>query len=133
MNTIKFRAWNRDENRMILWTEFTEKRYNLTDFALAAQYPALYAAGMFRNSILMQFTGLLDSTGKEIYERDILKGNLPFENSEEYPIVKVMWDDVSISILLCLINGDKGWIPVQWINGYEVIGNLYENPSLVTP
>jgi uncharacterized phage protein (TIGR01671 family) len=125
---------------MILWTEFTEKRYNLTDFALAAQYPALYAAGMFRNSILMQFTGLLDRSGKEIYEKDLLRcsGQLTHENKyREYRIGLMDWSNMHHGFCLFLQNKEKSWeypCKISYVpDTLEIIGNIYENPSLATP
>ena len=82
-------------------------------------------------SILMQFTGLKDINGKEIYECDIITCKIyERENFDEYysniPL-KVSWDDNS-----------AGFFPFtkasQWRSSVEdiiIIGNIYENSELI--
>ena len=72
---------------------------------------------------LMQYTGLKDKNGKEIYEGDILKeeteGSIPFAIEWE----QEQWvEDGFVSGFSCLSTG---------ANCYEVIGNIWENPELL--
>lgn len=91
-----------------------------------------------------QFTGLIDRNGKEIYEGDILK----YANG----IMFVKWFEergcfVAVSVKQV---GDPGLAYYQWamtfkhirdeegyiiesINQNEVIGNIHQNPELLTP
>ncbi len=78
--------------------------------------------------ILMQSTGLIDKSGKEIYRGDIVKGF--FE--DRIIIDKVMW-----------WNKGAGWYvghntnetinltALTALNNIEVIGNIYETPELL--
>lgn len=73
---------------------------------------------------LMQFTGLKDKNGKEIYEGDIIKGDTYGH------ILEVIWDEgyCGFSPFLDLIDGD--YTGEDW-GRCEVIGNIYENPELL--
>lgn len=75
---------------------------------------------------LIQFTGLKDKNGKEIYEGDI---------------VKWFVNDVIRTGIVDYIDGYGGFdmknfkddyhVCCDWLRGeYEVIGNIYENPEL---
>ena len=77
---------------------------------------------------LMQYTGLKDKNGQEIYEGDIVKIKIPktmpngYLNLNEYidDIKEVKWESI-IGVGFNLIN----------VSRYEVIGNIYENPELI--
>ena len=85
---------------------------------------------------LMQFTGLLDKHGKEIYEGDIcqiwnVKGDKIVENYTGYAeMVEGCWHLVRngerttiFSFAIYCKRGSK--------QGIEIIGNIYENPELI--
>ncbi|MGA1047841.1 MAG: YopX family protein [Minisyncoccia bacterium] len=71
----------------------------------------------------MQFTGLKDKNGVEIYEGDIVKyiGQL---NPDRYKLFIIEWDDK-------LAGFYAGGGQIQRTKGYEVIGNIYETPELL--
>ena len=82
--------------------------------------------------ITLQFTGLLDKNGVEIYEGDIL--SLSRCNPKEYKV-----GFIEGAFCLCFINGiwknhyalDMNYIQRSLKKKSEVIGNIYQNPELV--
>jgi uncharacterized phage protein (TIGR01671 family) len=117
MREIKFRAWNISKKEM-----FYYGLSNHGDFLPNINiYGKLTFLGTDYNDecYLMQYTGLKDKNGKEIYEGDILR-----VEGADNPINKVYW-------------GELGWeldrITLFTAREYrkEVIGNIYENPELL--
>ncbi len=78
--------------------------------------------------VVMQFTGLLDKNGKEIYEGDILKINL--YNDELKTKVRTY-----LGRLIIDVEGyDWNTTALSFLDDEaetEVIGNIYENPELL--
>lgn len=76
---------------------------------------------------LMQFTGLLDKNGTEIYEGDIL-------NQEDGWYRVIEWDEGAAGFIGVAIEKDvyeKYWNNLGEMDlSAEVIGNIYENPEL---
>lgn len=111
---IKFRAWDKlAEEMQPPFSPFAVSAYNNPD-----------------NFVFMQFTGLLDKNGKEIYEGDIV-------TSESRDDMRVVTTNRTVSFEDgAFIATDKnGYIPLDEyhidMKNVEVIGNIYENPELL--
>jgi len=123
---IKFRAWDKRTRKMI------DTGFHIlgetTCFDLIYQYCMEHGkrkdeCGLQRiNSVvIMQYTGLKDRNGKEIYEGDILRGRSGF-----YP---VSWDIEYASFMA--VNNYAFINTSSWCKK-EIIGNIYENPELLS-
>ena len=136
MREIKFRAWNIVHN-LIYYKE--EGQSNASFFNNCPE--SIYK--------LMQFTGLKDKNGKEIYEGDVLRVYDYNDTWNDGAIGDVDWDEecggfrFNWKILLAK-SGEKDFRkPISTIcssagynsnereNIIEVIGNIYENPELL--
>jgi len=116
MRTIKFRAWIDDE---MVYDGNSDIKIYLNG--------AVSQDGVWITSDvqIMQFTGLLDKNGKEIWEGDLL-------NYEEYTneVYQVQWNGTDC--------GWQAWRKIGFISlgihvaeKIEVIGNIYETPELL--
>lgn len=89
---------------------------------------------------LMQWTGLKDRNGKDIYEGDLLnlgilggKANFPFDGPAKERIVKVIWSTFRHSWTCWFsdyANNDL-FHYTQYGSLPEIVGNIYSNPDLL--
>lgn len=113
MREIKFRAWH---TRGVSKDEFA-----MTYWVLGS---GLDNSVFFSNAKdVMQFTGLKDKNGKEIYEGDILQTN------EAGWKAKVIFNHGAF----LLVDNRGGFSTEPEWKECEVIGNIHENPELVQP
>jgi uncharacterized phage protein (TIGR01671 family) len=70
-----------------------------------------------------QYTGLTDKNGKEIYEGDVVNGNLQIH----------FYNGAFVAVICGSIPFTDNCYQIYWIvvNEYCVIGNIYENPELL--
>jgi uncharacterized phage protein (TIGR01671 family) len=121
MREIKFRAWDKEKKRWA--TEDEDGLIIFMDGCLGGVDFACWDGGCTTDQeymskyILMQFTGLKDKNGKEIYEGDIVR-------CPDGWIGTVYWDNDNL----------QWWAKdhkLSELNKPEVIGNIYENPELL--
>lgn len=75
--------------------------------------------------LLMQYTGLKDGNGKEIYEGDLIELKIDFGYGPQPVIASVIWEGAGWQF-----DSDAGCAYGSDAVG-EVIGNIYENPDLL--
>ena len=128
---IKFRMWNDYDKKMIYWNELLKNK--LANIFTIPSY----------NKWLMQYTGLHDKNGKEIYEGDIVKAYFKRgawkyndKNYFGYKSGKVQY--CVDGFILYIENYKEKIYPLSSfvnnngnINELEVIGNIYEDSELL--
>ena len=129
MREVKFRAWLPKQGRIYNWNEFYSIRRMIGGkISLSLSQPSGASFTVYDNFTLMQYTGLKDKNGKEIYEGDILRGDCL--NESVYTVVCEYIPEAAEYVL----QNHKDYcvnLSVSLEGDFEIIGNIYENPELL--
>ncbi|WP_336017602.1 YopX family protein [Fusobacterium polymorphum] len=124
MKELKIKAWLKKEKKMvsIIGIDFNYEyiRYTEDDNLFNSDYKV----AEFKDIELLQFTGLKDNGGQELYEADVIKFN----------------DGVDDIYGLISYDDEDGTYRVSYENitehlsdregDFEIVGNIFENPDL---
>ena len=124
MREIKFRAWLKEERKMVN-VETLFIGINRLCFGNSKTEDLFFRD--FEEVELMQYTGLKDKNSKEIYEKDIISCNkyknvvVFFENG----CFKVRYPKNDTTNIICTLD--------TFLEKYKckISGNIYENPELL--
>ena len=128
---IKYRAWLKEEEKMVNveTMDFTDKSMQyLEKNEIIDAY--LLRRMIFDDVELMQYTGIKDKNGVEIYEGDIVLIRIDKTNILHKTVVKFKHGTFIADII-----GDNDYIYLFHFgfnkDDFEVVGNIYENPELL--
>jgi len=131
MKEIKFRAWHKSCEVMIDWDnlKYSNKFKGTSDLSLF--YDILFTRK--HDFETMQFTGLKDKKGKEIYEGDIVVFDRGIGNWTGHRMSTTHEIVFSEEVFAFVMNYSNSYIKLRkhWNYIYEVIGNIYENKELL--
>ena len=136
---IKFRCW--DGNRMVLvgvldlGTDTAWETYDWYD----QEGTGRTNFGVNEVGKLMQFTGLKDKNGKEIYEGDVVKIHnlrITWKRNEpefDWRVVGIKWNHYLWQFNNSVLSQPLSDYDTRTLEPFsiEIIGNIYENPDLL--
>jgi uncharacterized phage protein (TIGR01671 family) len=147
---IKFRAWDKGNKEMIYQSENTTKPNGIMEAQFTFDEMGAWiftrnygeqACNEVKNFELMQYTGLKDKNGKEIYEGDIVEihdGTITAFRTSGKHIIE-WWNGQFV--FQANSHEEDDYINFGWwvrsnnhsasLKQIEVIGNIYENPELI--
>ena len=129
---IKFKAWDKQRKKIF---EVSNLGFNTVerDIMVSVQDHHYQGRGYIDNYELMQYTGLKDVNGIEIFEGDIVKNNFmcPEITKKKSNIGVIEWTDGNY-MLYCKEEDRYTYLTCHITNKeFEVLGNIYANPELL--
>nr|WP_310787091.1 YopX family protein [Fusobacterium nucleatum] len=124
MKKLKIKAWLKKEKKMvsIIGIDFNYEYIRYTEDGNL--FNENYKTAEFKNIELLQFTGLKDNGGQELYEADVIKFNDGIDDiyglisyDDEDGTYRVSYENITEH--LSDLEGD-----------FEIVGNIFENPDL---
>lgn len=131
MRVLKFRAWDKERKQM---------RYQDKEFFYVGLYRGLNGNEFYKDcgggidnfftpiqGEIMQYIGIKDKNGKEIYESDIVK-------MQSCGIGKIIWFKLGFYWIQKPYNENEFMSGPQEFDNIEnlkVLGNIFENPELL--
>ena len=126
MREIKFRGMNKSGEWFYgfltigLDSFFIVERHDIPPSMIDPCGDTLISRDMILPQTVGQYTGLLDKNGKEIYEGDVVDGDM---SDGEHCTYSVTFD---------YDRDYAGWnIEPGWCDDIEIVGNVHENPELL--
>ena len=138
MREIKFRVWDHHDQKM----KYAEMEWFDDMFAFRFEHRGFEEEDN-SDVVIMQYTGLKDKNGKEVYEGDVLRTpHFLDENGKQlYLYHRVVWSERLTGWQAVNMNETtdppyvKTGSPQLWVyakDEFEIIGHIHQNPELLT-
>ena len=124
MKEFKMKAWLKKEKKMvaIIGIDFNYEyiRYTEDDNLFNSDYKT----AEFKDIELLQFSGVKDNGGQELYEADVIKFNDGIDDI--YGLIS--YDDEDATYRVSYENITEHLSDLE--EDFEIVGNIFENPDL---
>ena len=114
MRELKFRAWDKKRKELVYF-----------DLSLCNSESRIWFNEQIVDNNVMQYVGLKDKNGKEVYEGDIIKHIVTIERN----IFEVIYENGRFIARSPYIKHDLYFLTKN--KDSEVIGNIFENPEIL--
>lgn len=146
MREVKYRLWCKERQEMIDIRKMYFEDGKLTTISCVDHDSDFEYFTEDNDHVLMQYTGLKDKNGREIYEKDIVEikhtyDYMAFDGYERsWTITKgeVVFNYAGFDVKYLDRDGEPVWSGItlmeclsDMVSEWEVIGNIYENPELL--
>lgn len=130
---LKVKAWFEEEKQMLSVRELYQSDENgvygvqvVRNDEAGAEYWYTLAPGRF---VLLQYTGLKDKNGREIFEGDVVK----IVYADGFAVGSISMEDCwwSVNVKHNVSTFPDHSIPLSPGDDINILGNIYENPKLL--
>lgn len=135
MREIKFRFWNQEDNKMIYNAEETYD-YGASGVPIMEENFGTLLKSK-EGEFIMQYVGLQDKNGKEVYEGDIIWKRCEYNRQTYECWYEVIYEETGFYLKIINYNIDTnddvkvGVVVCFPYEAFYVVGNIYENPELL--
>ena len=136
MNKLKFRAWDKEDNKMIYWKDLSFVKSKINEDLRVLDLT--YFPPRIKNAEIMQSTCLKDILGNDIYEGDIVKvlvKDVEPKIIEDKIYTGIITHEQGVFDVKTFNDTRLGIIPQMYMSDvdcvFRVLGNIYENKELL--